>query len=197
MNIEKRNLSDLHEMKKNVRKHTDKQLAEYVRSIEMFGQIKPIVISDDGEILAGNGLYRALQSMGRESCDCVVMHGLDEKQKRKLMLADNRVYELGITDTDTFQEIVAELNGDIDIPGWDAELLSVLNASSVDLDEIVTGYGSFDEEAVSKLEERTPRTVAVEEQAAPEKEHEPFVEESKAEPQRYIICPKCGERICL
>lgn len=135
--------------------------------------------------------------MGRESCDCVVMHGLDEKQKRKLMLADNRVYELGITDTDTFQEIVAELNGDIDIPGWDAELLSVLNASSVDLDEIVTGYGSFDEEAVSKLEERTPRTVAVEEQAAPEKEHEPFVEESKAEPQRYIICPKCGERICL
>lgn len=61
MNIEKRNLSDLHEMKKNVRKHTDKQLAEYVRSIEMFGQIKPIVISDDGEILAGNGLYRALQ----------------------------------------------------------------------------------------------------------------------------------------
>lgn len=195
MNVETRNIADLHEMAKNVRKHTDKQLAEYVRSIEMFGQIKPIVIADDGEILAGNGLYRALQLMGRETCECYVMHGLDAKQRRKLMLADNRVYELGITDTDMFQEIVLDLSGDLDIPGWDAELLSVLNASTIDIDDIVSDYGTFDEASVAKLEERAQQRPITEEETA---QAQPApIDESKADMQRYIVCPKCGEHICL
>ena len=88
MDVVTKSLSELHEIAKNVRKHTDKQLKEYVRSLQMFGQIKPIVIDEYGEIIAGNGLYAALKSMGAETCECYVVAGLTATQKKKLMLAD-------------------------------------------------------------------------------------------------------------
>lgn len=40
-------LSDLVKPEKNVRIHTEQQLKEFRRSIEMFGQIRPIVIDEN------------------------------------------------------------------------------------------------------------------------------------------------------
>ena len=88
MNITVKKLSDLHKPAHNIRRHSEKQLTEYIRSIEMFGQVKPLVVAEDGEIIAGNGLYEALLRMGRETCDCYVMVGLTDVQKKKLMMAD-------------------------------------------------------------------------------------------------------------
>lgn len=207
MNITTKNLSDLHAPERNVRRHTDKQISEYIRSLKMFGQVKPVICDESGEIIVGNGLYQAMLQMGAESCECYVITGLSAAQKKKLMLADNRVYELGITDTDAFQEIIKELEGDIDVPGWDEELLTVMNAATADVDEIVKGYGSFDQDAVNRLTERAAPAEAYQPQtpmAAPspaaalpaEPSGEPGQPE-RADVQRVIICPKCGERICL
>ena len=99
MNITVKKLAELHKPAHNIRRHSDKQITEYIRSIEMFGQVKPLVVAEDGEIIAGNGLYEALLRMGRETCDCYVMVGLTDVQKKKLMMADNKVYELGFTPT--------------------------------------------------------------------------------------------------
>lgn len=143
MEITVKRLSDLHPAPKNVRRHTDKQIVEYIRSLEMFGQIKPVIADEYGEIIAGNGLYQALVQMGKETCDCYILSGLSDKQKKKLMLADNRVYELGITDMDAFDDIIRELGGDIDVPGWDEDLLAMMNAASEDVDEIVSSYGRW------------------------------------------------------
>lgn len=60
MNVTRKLLSELRRPERNVRMHTDKQLKEFRRSIEMFGQIRPIVVDEDGVILAGNGLYETL-----------------------------------------------------------------------------------------------------------------------------------------
>ena len=65
MKIVKKKLMDLRHPEKNVRIHSDKQITEFKRSIEMFGQIRPIVIDEAGTILAGNGLYDALTAMGQ------------------------------------------------------------------------------------------------------------------------------------
>jgi hypothetical protein len=204
MEITVKRLSDLHLAPKNVRRHTDKQIAEYMRSVEMFGQIKPIIADEKGEIIAGNGLFMALSQMGRETCDCYILAGLSENQKKKLMLADNRVYELGITDMDAFDEIIKELGGDVDVPGWDEDLLAMMNAAAEDVDEIVNGYGAFEESDVSKLAERkpVPETPAVQptqmtaaNEAAPAPA--PAPEGSQGQVQRVIVCPKCGEQICL
>lgn len=194
MKIVTKKLADLHVMEKNIRRHTEKQLREYVRSIEMFGVIKPLVIDEDGQILAGNGLYYALQSMGRETCDCYVMAGLTEAQKKKLMLADNRVYELGFTDTAVFDEIIADLGGDIDVPGWDADLLEMLNASARDANDMISSYGAYEAQDVEAVNSRQREEHdAVSSGAANSQQNE----QTAAEMQRFVICPKCGERICL
>lgn len=57
MKITVKKLSELHKPAHNIRRHSEKQLTEYIRSIEMFGQVKPLVVAEDGEIIAGNGLY--------------------------------------------------------------------------------------------------------------------------------------------
>ena len=44
MNIVKRKLSELKQAEKNIRMHPDKQINEYIRSLEKNGQLKPIVI---------------------------------------------------------------------------------------------------------------------------------------------------------
>ena len=44
MKITVKKLSELRKPEKNVRLHTAKQLEEYVRSLEMFGQIRPLVM---------------------------------------------------------------------------------------------------------------------------------------------------------
>jgi len=102
--ITQKKLSELHKPARNIRRHSEKQLTEYIRSIKMFGQVKPLVAAEDGEIIAGNGLYEALLRMGWETCDCYVMAGLTDVQKKKLMMADNKVYELGFTDVDVIEE---------------------------------------------------------------------------------------------
>ena len=197
MKVVQKKLADLHGMEKNIRRHTDKQLKEYVRSIQMFGQFKPLVVDENGQILAGNGLYYALQSMGAEKCDCYVMEGLTEAQKKKLMLADNRVYELGFTDTAIFDEIIRELDGDIDVPGWDADLLEMLNASVRDATEMVESYGVYEAGEVENVSSKErPAGEHTPEAAKPA----PAAQTSDAAPaqtERVVICPKCGERICL
>lgn len=201
MKVISKPLSELRRMEKNVRRHPEKQVKEYVRSLEMFGQIKPLVIDETGLIIAGNGLFEALQSMGAETCQCYVMKGLTAAQKKKLMLADNRVYELGVTDTSIFDEIIKELEGDLDVPGWDADLLEMLNASIADANDIVENYGVYSPSEVQNItnRERPARDTAPAHQF-PE-EAQPTDSSAAAEPpsqeQRVIVCPKCGERICL
>lgn len=199
MKIVKKPLADLHSPKRNVRKHTEKQIAEYIRSLRMFGQIKPVVVDETGEIIAGNGLYQALVQMDAQECDCYILSGLSEAQKKKLMLADNRVYELGITDMDAFEEIIKELDGDVDVPGWDDDLLAMMNAAAADVDDMVSGYGAFDQEDVNRVSER-PAAATGGGQTVPSKPSGDAPQDAPAEKpgvERVITCPKCGERICL
>lgn len=198
MKVISKPLSELHMMDKNIRRHPEKQIKEYVRSLEMFGQMKPIVIDEAGMILAGNGLFEALRSMGAETCQCYVMKGLSPTQKKKVMLADNRVYELGITDTAIFDEIIKELEGDIDVPGWDADLLEMLNASIADANNIVENYGVYDPSEVESVTSRErPAVNTPQEATAAEAQHAASPAPAPQQEPRVIICPKCGERICL
>lgn len=215
MQVVTRKIADLHEAPKNVRKHTDKQIKEYIRSLEMFGQIKPIVIDEQGEIIAGNGLFLALRAMGRETCECYIVSGLTSAQKKKLMLADTRVYELGITDVSVFEEIILDLDGDIDVPGWDEDLLLMMNATADDVDDAILDYGDFEESAITRLSDKKPPVPTREDGIAYQPEEPPMAASAaehintcreqealtndahEALQRRYIICPKCGEKICL
>lgn len=198
MKVISKPLSELHMMEKNIRRHPEKQVKEYIRSLEMFGQIKPIVIDETGLILAGNGLFEALRGMGAETCQCYVMKDLSAAQKKKLMLADNRVYELGVTDTSIFDEIIKELEGDLDVPGWDTDLLEMLNASIADANNIIESYGVYDPSEVKSVASRERSAAGMPPAApAPEAQQAASPAPAPAQEPRVMICPKCGERICL
>ena len=113
-------LATLRKVDGNVRKHSEQQLKEYMRSVEAYGQLKPLVVDENGTILIGNGLYDALVGLGWTEADCYRVTGLTEKQKKKMMLSDNRIYDLGETDDAAVAELLRELEGDTDIPGLTA-----------------------------------------------------------------------------
>ena len=140
MQIVTKKISELKLAEKNVRLHGDRQIKEYIRSVEMFGQIRPLVIDENNVVICGNGLLQAFQQMGKGTAECYIVRNLTKNQKKKLMLADNKIYELGSTDTSAFS--------DIDIPGYDAELLKVLTASVAEATDLINGYGTFSEEKV-------------------------------------------------
>lgn len=214
MKTVKKKLADLKRPERNVRMHTDKQIKEFRRSLEMFGQIRPIVIDENNVMLAGNGLYETMLSMDYKEADCYVVTGLSENEKKKLMLADNRIYDLGVNDLSAFDALIAELGNDLDVPGYEDDLLRTLSADAEEIDEMMSSYGLVDEEKKSEIVQ-AQETYAKQEQAFIEKAQE-FTPKQQPETVwsteddenkesgdneerqlRFVICPKCGECIWL
>lgn len=140
MKIVKKKIEDLHEAKVNSRYHTDRQIDEYIRSIKMFGQTKPIVADENGEVIIGNGLLKAFQKMGAKEADCYIVTGLDDRAKKKMMLADNKIFELGMSLDDVMTDIVREYK-ETDIPGFNEDILNALIASAEATTSAIESYG--------------------------------------------------------
>lgn len=203
MTVVKMKLSALRRPERNVRMHTEKQLVELERSVTMFGQIRPIAVDDALTILAGNGLYEALLRMGWKEADVLKVEGLSENQKKKLMLADNRIYGLGVDDLESFDVFLEELKDDLDIPGFDEDLLRSMVSQAGEIDEKLQGYGSLDEneiQAIRAAGERKNRLMStgVPQNDAGEEETESAEADEEREPIRsFVICPHCGEKVWL
>ena len=199
MKVTKKPLTELHPPERNVRMHTDKQLKEFRRSVEMFGQIRPIVVDESGTILAGNGLFETLLSMGHTEADCYVVSGLTEAQKKKLMLADNRVFDLGVDDLAALDALVLELKDDLDIPGFEEDLLQAMVMEAEEATQALLEYGTI-EPKQAEIIQQTREKYQAQEEAAAERAEEVVLaqpEKQKEAAGRFILCPKCGERIWL
>ena len=144
-------LTDLVRPEKNIRIHTEQQLREFERSVKMFGQIRPIVVDENNVILAGNGLYETLLRLDYEEALVYQYTDLTENQKKKLMIADNKIFSLGIENLDTLNAFLEELQDDLDIPGYDSEILQQMIADAEDVTEKLSEYGTLDEEEIPVL----------------------------------------------
>lgn len=204
MNVVKTPLSTLKRPERNVRMHTEKQLKEFERSVTMFGQIRPIVVDDERTILAGNGLYETLLRMGWDEADVLQMKGLTENQKKKLMLADNKIFGLGVDDLDSFDAFLIDLKDDLDIPGFDEDLLKSMVSQAGEVTEKLQEYGTLDESEIEEIKAARERKDLYM-SAEPEedgKDQEDAAEDTPAveerEPVRqYVVCPHCGEKVWL
>ena len=204
-------LSELVRPERNIRIHTEKQLEEFERSVRMFGQIRPIVVDEKNTILAGNGLYETLLRMGEEQALVYKYEDLTESQKKKLKIADNKIFSLGIENLDTLNEFLEELNGDLDIPGFDEEILKQMVADADEVTEKISEYGTLDEEEIQQIKEANEKREQKELESAseegkaivqtdlPQQGGQSATMESpeSAETRRFVICPKCGEQIWL
>jgi DNA modification methylase len=128
----------------NARTHSKKQLKQIARSIERFGFVNPVLISDDFEIIAGHGRVEAAKILGLREVPTVRLSYLSPADRRAYIITDNRLAELA---------------------GWDRELLATELQGLVELefDDIeLTGFSlgeidlMLDEAAEKKAEQPAP-----------------------------------------
>nr|DAK02052.1 MAG TPA: ParB protein [Caudoviricetes sp.] len=215
MNSVTMKLADMIKPEKNVRIHTEQQLREFERSVKMFGQIRPIVVDEKNVILAGNGLYETLLRMGYEEALVYQYTDLTENQKKKLMIADNKIFSLGIENLDTLNSFLEDLQGDLDIPGFDSEILKQMVSDAEEVTGKLSEYGTLDEAEIQAIKDRTeksrkpmePNTPAYDSNINERPQNTAVAttsdaineeqDEEAAEIKKFVICPKCGEKIWL
>ena len=210
MNIITMRLADMVKPEKNVRIHTEQQLREFERSVRMFGQIRPIVVDENNVILAGNGLYETLLRMGYEEAQVYQYNDLTENQKKKLMIADNKIFSLGIENLDTLNSFLEDLQDDLDIPGFDSDILKQMVSDADEITEKLSEYGTLDDAEIRTIKEQNSRKAEQETDKTPtlayssselHKISSNIVKEEQdndtAEVRKFVICTKCGEKIWL
>ena len=139
MEIIKKNIEQLVNDPENARRHDLRNLDSIVVSLQKFGQQKPIVVTPENVVVAGNGTLMAARELGWETIDAVVTT-LKGDALKAYAIADNRSAEL------------AE---------WDIEVLLQQHASLDDEMRLATGFADDEIQALAKatmmpLEEEPP-----------------------------------------
>lgn len=203
MNIVKMPLNALRKPERNMRMHPEAQIREYCRSVEKNGQLKLLVIDEDNVIWIGNGLYEALIRCGYTEAYCLVKSGMTVAEKKKMMMADNKIFDLGVDDINTFDAFIAELRDDLDIPGYDEEILQSMVSDAEDVTATMQEYGTLDTAEIQQIheaQERKAQAMAAPLPAPPQPTPAtpPPATQPPAAPERAsLVCPHCGEKIWL
>jgi DNA modification methylase len=133
-----RPIADLKLDPKNARKHSEKNIASVVESLRHFGQRKPIVITPDGVVIAGNGTLQAAKKLGAQEIACTVFDGTPQAL-RAFAIADNRSAELAEWDEDELREGLEYIQEDFPlvVESFDFSIVEThLRSREVEQDEL-------------------------------------------------------------
>jgi ParB-like nuclease domain len=97
----------------NARTHSKRQIEQIAASIRKFGFNSPVLINDDGQIVAGHGRVEAAKLLGLAFVPTLRLSHLSPAEQRAYILADNKLAEKA---------------------GWDRELLAIELQGLIDLD---------------------------------------------------------------
>lgn len=107
----------------NPRTHSKKQIAQIANAIRRFGFTNPILVDDNGGIIAGHGRLEAAKQIGLSEVPTVRLSQMSEAEIRAYVIADNKLAENA---------------------GWDRKLLALefryLSDLDIDLDLTLTGF---------------------------------------------------------
>ncbi len=106
---------------RNARTHSKKQVRQIADSIERFGFTNPVLVAEDGTIIAGHGRVMAAKLLGLAEVPTLALSYLSDAERRAYVIADNKL----------------ALNA-----GWDSEILAIELQELIDLDfdVSVTGF---------------------------------------------------------
>lgn len=96
-------------------RHNNKSAQMVAKSIQEFGYINPIVVDEEYVILAGNTRFKALNILGYEEAEVLVVYGLTEKQKNGFVIADNRAGEYSKWNVTALERMLENTEVDEDI----------------------------------------------------------------------------------
>lgn len=89
--IERRRVVDLVPYARNARVHDVAQVAQIAASIKEWGWTNPILVDEDGGLIAGHGRLLAAQKLGIEEVPCMVARDWTKAQKQAYVIADNQL----------------------------------------------------------------------------------------------------------
>ena len=116
MNIQTLRIADLTPDLQNARQHDDKNLKAIQSSLKEFGQRKPIVITEAGVIVAGNGTVEAAKRLGWTDIEVVkVPNDWTPDKVKAFAIADNRTAELANWN----QEVLTTQLLELEAEGWE------------------------------------------------------------------------------
>lgn len=137
----------------NSRTHSDEQVAQLAASIREFGFTNPILIDQDSNLIAGHGRLLAARKSKMDQVPAVVVTGLDDRKRRALVIADNKLALNAGWDDEALRVELEDLAGDF------GELMGFSEDELVDLLRSEEGTeGLTDEDAVPDAPE-VPVTV--------------------------------------
>ena len=135
MKIEYKDINDLIPYVNNTRTHSEEQINQIASSIKEFGFTNPVLIDEQGGIIAGHGRIMGAKKLNMLEVPTIVLSNLSEAQKKAYIIADNKI----------------SLNA-----GWDEDLLKL---ELMSLDEMGFDYSNlgfdfdFDIEDISEENE--------------------------------------------
>jgi DNA modification methylase len=107
-------------------------VAQIAGSIAEFGFVNPVLVGDDGVMVAGHGRVLAARKLGLTDAPVIVLSHLTPTQRRALMIADNRIAEnAGWDDEMLGAELAALRDEDVD--------LALLGFDETDIDRLLAG----------------------------------------------------------
>lgn len=131
----------------NARTHSAKQIKQIAQSIERFGFNNPILIDDEGQVIAGHGRLAAAGLLNLQTVPCVRLSHLSEIDKRAYVLSDNRLAEKAGWDKAILAielRELADVGFDIDLTGFEA----------AEVDCIIEDFEEDSEQPENRIPER-------------------------------------------
>jgi ParB-like chromosome segregation protein Spo0J len=104
---------------RNARTHSDAQIGQIAASVREWGWTNPVLVAEDGTIIAGHGRVLAAQKLGITEVPVMVAAGWSEAQRRAYTIADNKLTLNGGWD----QELLGLEIGELEVLGFDLDLI--------------------------------------------------------------------------
>jgi hypothetical protein len=132
--VELRHIDALHASLTNPRTHDDVQVGQLANSIKQWGFTIPLLVDETGELIAGEGRWRAAKLLELQRVPVMVAHDWSEAQKRAYLIADNRLAQSSNWDETLLMsemKALTELDFDVGYLGFnDAELARLTEATA-------------------------------------------------------------------
>ena len=142
--IEYINVDKLSAYETNSRTHSDDQIRQIADSIKEFGFTNPVLIDQDGTIIAGHGRVQAAKKISMDEVPCIRLSHLSEAQRKAYVIADNKLAMNAGWDDDLLKseiEALQMMDFDIDLLGFDVDELGIdgFEADEVEMPELRSG----------------------------------------------------------
>jgi len=139
---------------RNSRTHSDEQVGQIAASIKEWGWTTPVLVDEDGGLIAGHGRVLAAKRLQMATVPVVVARGWSDAKKRAYVIADNKLALNAGWDNEMLALEFSELQGmdfDLDLTGFTADEIAALMPEEIE-------PGQTDEDAVPEAPEQ-PVTV--------------------------------------